>query len=370
MLMLSADGGGSKLDIIIFNENMEILGRGRSGGVNLTSTTVEDARANTIECVTAAFSTLGKHAAATSAATSAAGVADVASASSASSAASTASAASVTAIAGVADVVAVDVLFNQFMGPLDILTDAVNAYAPIREIRYIDEMQAGLVAGALWRDGFLALSGTGSDVFFEGNGLQPKTNMERVNVVGGWGPILGDDGSGTWIGCRAAQAAVAGYEGWGAPTSLFERILREWELSDPFGIIGVLYGCASPFRKAASLTRIVGEAARAGDAVASSILREAGLLMARQALCLISRYDVPPALQKMVCCGSAWKTHPAMYEAFSQEVLRVAPGFDLRKPLFEPVAAGPALCLLERGVPERDAAELLRKNLPEYMIKW
>lgn len=42
----SVDGGGSKLNVMMFDEKMNLLGRGLSGGVYLTQTSMEDCQAN------------------------------------------------------------------------------------------------------------------------------------------------------------------------------------------------------------------------------------------------------------------------------------------------------------------------------------
>ena len=55
-IYLSADGGGTKLRMLLFDEDFQILGEGMSGGVNLNSTTEPDARANIRQCLEQAFS--------------------------------------------------------------------------------------------------------------------------------------------------------------------------------------------------------------------------------------------------------------------------------------------------------------------------
>ena len=173
-------------------------------------------------------------------------------------------------------------------------------------------------------------------------------------VVGGWGPILGDEGSGAWIGQQAARAAIAGLEGWAASTAILPIIRREWRLKEDWDMVRIVYRSPSPFRLLGSLTRAVAEAARENDAVAMGILREAGRLMAVQTICLLNRFYIAPADYRLVCGGGAWKTHPLMFETFVGETRKLFPDLFIRRPCFEFVMAGPVREMLARvgsGIP-------------------
>jgi len=320
---MSADGGGSKLNIIVINRNMELLGCGHSGGVNINSATEADCHANIETCLQQVFSGYRPD--------------------------------------------SIDVLYAVIVGSMDTFLQAVSRQVEVKKIIKLNEISAGLMAGALWSEGFLALSGTGSFVKFMYDG---STNFGRLNMnrVGGWGPIFSDDGSGSWIGCQAARAALAGFEGWGEPTVLMDLIQHEWGLADPGEMVQAVYNNPAPYRKIATLTVAVSNAVYLGDSVAIRIVREAGELLAKQAICLIRRHDVPKRLRRLVLGGGAWKTHPLMYETFSDVLLSAVPDFDLRKPIFEPVVAGPAFFLLEGGATENETENILRAKLPGFII--
>jgi N-acetylglucosamine kinase-like BadF-type ATPase len=59
---------------------------------------------------------------------------------------------------------------------------------------------------------------------------------------GGWGHILGDEGSGYAIAQHALQAVVRASDGRGPQTALRERILQAWILQTPEELIGEIYG--------------------------------------------------------------------------------------------------------------------------------
>jgi N-acetylglucosamine kinase-like BadF-type ATPase len=325
--ILSADGGGTKLRMILFNENFEILGQGLAGGVNTNSTTPENSLENIRSCLDQVF--------------------------------------------GGKPPPAIDKVYVVFVGPVTNLLNMLNEGTTVKETALMSESEAGLMAGALWEDGFLALAGTGSDVFSvdKGGRLKSRGRFERT-ALGGWGPILGDQGSGAWIGQEAIRAVVSGIEGWTEKTLIHDLIRRDWKLNRDWDMVGLVYQEPAPFRKVASLTRQVEEAARRGDAVALRIVAEAGELMAAQALALLARFDISPDMRRLVCCGGAWKTHPLMFETFKQKIQAAYPGFDIRKPLFEHLMAGPAFEILRQGTPKDRAAQILREKFPDLIITW
>jgi N-acetylglucosamine kinase-like BadF-type ATPase len=325
--ILSADGGGTKLRMILFNENFEILGQGLAGGVNTNSTTPENSLENMRNCLDQVF--------------------------------------------GGKPPPLIDKLYAVFVGPVADFLGILGERARVKETTTVSEGEAGLMAGALWEDGFLALAGTGSDIFVmdKAGRLKPGGRFDR-STIGGWGPIIGDQGSGAWIGQEAIRAVVSGIEGWTEKTLIHDLIRRDWKLEQDWDMVPLVYQAAAPFRKVASLTRQVEEAAAAGDAVALRIVREAGELMARQALALFARFDIPPDMRRLVCCGGAWKTHPLMFETFKQKILAVYPDFDIRKPLFEHLMAGPAFEILRQGIPKDRARDILAEKFSDFIITW
>jgi N-acetylglucosamine kinase-like BadF-type ATPase len=324
-IYLSVDGGGTKLQMLLYDQRLTPLGAGFAGGVNTNSTTLENSLSNVKSCLEQVFSTCRP--------------------------------------------TAIDRAYVVFVGPADGLRSELTEVAPVREYVPLSEPVAGLMAGAFWRDGILALSGTGSDVFLCAGEHQPRALQQNIRtVVGGWGPLLGDQGSGAWVGQQAIRAAVSGLEGWTQPTLLLDLIRRDWKLKHDFEMVNVVHRSSSPFRQMASLTWLVAEAANRGDAVALGILREAGELMATQTMCLFRRCDIPAEYKRLVCAGGTWKAHLAMFETFRERLLAQQPDLDIRWPLFEPILAGPAMVALESGTTTDEACALLARQYPELKI--
>ena len=95
-----------------------------------------------------------------------------------------------------------------------------------------------------------------------------------ITRVGGWGHILGDEGSGYDIGRQGLQAAVRAADGRGPATLLLPLILQYWQLETPEDIIGVVYTLDNK-AKIAQVAAYVTEAAQQGDRVALEIIERA-----------------------------------------------------------------------------------------------
>ncbi|MEV7014004.1 BadF/BadG/BcrA/BcrD ATPase family protein [Streptosporangium sp. NPDC051022] len=106
--------------------------------------------------------------------------------------------------------------------------------------------------------------------------------IEDRRVTGradGYGWLLGDEGSGTWIGRRAVRAVLATLDGRAGPTALREAVLARAAVDDATAlrlVKAVHMGVAEAGPSwLARLAPVVETAARAGDATATEILDEA-----------------------------------------------------------------------------------------------
>jgi len=120
--------------------------------------------------------------------------------------------------------------------------------------------------------------------------------------AGGWGHILGDEGSGYELGRLSLRAALRADDGRGPATLLRGLVMREWRLAHPSDAIGYVYPDGDK-RAIAGLAPLVFEAARAGDVVAQEIMARGADELALSALTVADRLTFPDALPLAVAGG-------------------------------------------------------------------
>lgn len=127
---------------------------------------------------------------------------------------------------------------------------------------------AELLFGALDDEvGVVLIAGTGSIAL----GRDRHGNTARA---GGWGYLIGDEGSGYYMGRYALEAASRSADGRDDETALLPAILAHWELDEPMQIIETLYRERENKALVAELAPIVIATALDGDEAAMMIVAE------------------------------------------------------------------------------------------------
>ena len=93
--------------------------------------------------------------------------------------------------------------------------------------------------------------------------LRPQRRSRRARRR--LGPILGDEGSGYWIGRRALRAVARAADGRGPATSLTARVLNHFAVSKPQDLISEVYDRQLPHHALAQTARLVQQARDEGD---------------------------------------------------------------------------------------------------------
>ena len=127
--------------------------------------------------------------------------------------------------------------------------------------------------------GVLVIAGTGSHV----TGRCADGTMVGA---GGWGPVLGDEGSGTWIGLEAIRASLRARDR-GVETCLLREIQQKWQLEDLASLVARANLRERP--DFAELASVVATCAEEGDALAQGVLDRAGEELATQVSLVISK---------------------------------------------------------------------------------
>jgi len=120
--------------------------------------------------------------------------------------------------------------------------------------------------------GILLIGGTGSAV------IGRCADGTRYSA-GGWGPAIGDDGSGFWIGREAVRQALRAHD-MGRASSLIAAVQKAWSVPDVAALVG--FANERPGPDFAALTPVVAQCAAEGDGVALAVLEQAGDELAQQ----------------------------------------------------------------------------------------
>jgi len=132
----------------------------------------------------------------------------------------------------------------------------------------VNDALIALVAGARDGPGVVIIAGTGS-IAYGRNGAGDAAR------AGGWGHMIGDEGSGYWIGREALAAVMRAADGRGPATQLGGDILAHFAVDDESRLPRIVYDRDQPRMSVAALGPIVERAAELGDAVATRILERA-----------------------------------------------------------------------------------------------
>ena len=129
-----------------------------------------------------------------------------------------------------------------------------------------DDGRAALLGATGGRSGIILIAGTGSIAY----GLRKDGGFIRS---GGWGPILGDEGSGFWLGLRALKLIIRASEGRGQETSLSDIVKEKLEIDNLSQLVPFIHKGKLPRKKIAALVPSIIKEAENNDQVAKNLVK-------------------------------------------------------------------------------------------------
>ncbi len=142
-----------------------------------------------------------------------------------------------------------------------------------RQYKLTHDGEIALTGATGGHAGIIIIAGTGSFAF--GRNAEGRTAR-----AGGWGYVYGDEGGAFDITRRALRAALIYEEGWGPATDLLPLLKRAGKAASANELLHRFYGDI-PRSSIAAYAPLVTEAAEAGDAVATEIMKEAAHQLCR-----------------------------------------------------------------------------------------
>ncbi len=208
---------------------------------------------------------------------------------------------------------------------------ALKESLPISDITLETDARVALAGATGNRAGVVIIAGTGSISC----GVNSRGRFARA---GGWGPAMGDEGSGSYIGRRALESVMMSYDYRGEPTSMMNPILRHFGVSSPPELPPVIYDDPDrAMREIARLSGITVEAAREGDKVAREILKDAARELAVATIAVIEQLRMERDEFQVAYVGGVFEAGDLILDPFREEIQSFAPHAKVAPPIDPPV---------------------------------
>ncbi len=204
----------------------------------------------------------------------------------------------------------------------------------------VNDALVALEAGAPGQPGVVIISGTGSIAY----GRNASGEAARA---GGWGYVLGDEGSGYWIGRAALRAVLREADQRGPQTALTPLLLKHFGIEAAQGLLHEVYAGSLRPSEIGALARSVESAFREGDAAAIGILRGAANELEASGLSVARRLGLIGESFTFVLSGGIFRAVPWLREELERRLPGAAPGGRTELLTREPAAGAVALALQE-----------------------
>jgi N-acetylglucosamine kinase-like BadF-type ATPase len=225
-------------------------------------------------------------------------------------------------------------------GDAEIVRGIMRRIGSQARVLVVNDALVALEAGAPGQPGVVVISGTGSISY----GRNAAGEAARS---GGWGYVLGDEGSGYWIGRAALRAVLRESDRRGPRTALSPLLLQHFGVSQAQGLIHEVYHTNLKPPAIGALAQCVQTAFSHGDAVAIGILRGAADELEASALSVAKRLGLVGQTFPFILAGGIFRAVPWLQQELERRLPVVAPGSLVRRLDREPAIGAVALALQE-----------------------
>jgi N-acetylglucosamine kinase-like BadF-type ATPase len=325
MLVLGVDGGATKTVCAIANENFDLEGLGIAGPINYHIVGVERARKNLKMAVVRASSNLDGGSAPF-------------------------------------DIGCFGIGGLSTQHDYRIISKSIIPSTIAKKRIIVNDVIVAFYAATNGDPGIVIVAGTGSIAY--------GANKEGLNCFcGGWGWLIGDEGSAFYIARKALNLATKAYDGRSEYTVLIDMFKKRLKLKNFKDIISKIYHQTEP-NEIASLATIVSLAAENGDKVARDILEESGRELALAVKSVAKKLSMERESLIVGAVGSVFKSN-IVWNAFKQNILTYMPYATLISPIFYPVVGALIMGYKNLGISidANDKAKLIKAIESKYKPK-
>ena len=194
---------------------------------------------------------------------------------------------------------------------------------------------AGAFGGA---EGIIIIAGTGAICF-------GRSQDGPVVRSGGWGYLLGDEGSGYFMGQQAIMAALKDLDGRGDKTKLREMIEKRFELSRIDQIIPGIYKGKIDRMAIAGLAPLVFELAADNDTEAAEIVRRTGNEQGKMAKAVAEQLKLLNQKIRVALIGGIFNQKEILENEIAKELYELSWDVEITDPQYPPVIGAGILAL-------------------------
>lgn len=207
--------------------------------------------------------------------------------------------------------------------------------------------RVALTAGIGFGPGVAIIAGTGSIAF-------GRNSEGKEARAGGWGPTIGDEGSGYWIAVQGLSAIARAIDGRGPRTKMTELLCTHYGMCEPDDLPYFVYAPTTHADDIARYCLLVIEAARAGDEIALGIFRSAAQELARLTIAVATRLGLRDQEFDVACSGGAFQAGELLFEPMASLIREQIPKANPRPATERPVLGAARMAIEAARSPRPD----------------
>lgn len=210
----------------------------------------------------------------------------------------------------------------------DAIEGALRSRFASARIQVRDDAYIALRASVPDGDGVVVIAGTGSIAYAQ--------HGEQGYRCGGYGYLLGDDGSGFAIGSAGIGHVLRSYDGRVPRDELVAALEVHLGVRDLEGVLQSVYRCEHPVGIVADAARIVLAVAQSGERSATKIVQGAALALGELVKSVIKRADLTGAAVPIVLAGGMLQSNSLLTYLLETRLLNEHPSMPVSKRAAEP----------------------------------
>jgi N-acetylglucosamine kinase-like BadF-type ATPase len=223
------------------------------------------------------------------------------------------------------------------------IVDSLNIFFPRGNFTVDNDARIALTGAIGFGAGVVVIAGTGSVAYGR------NTAGEEARA-GGWGPILGDEGSAYGIARAGFTAVLRAFDGRGPATQMLDILGREYQLAAS-EIPRFVYATTTHADDIARYSKLVIEAAESGDEVAQAILRDSGQQLGACVIAVAERLKIADREFPVAYVGGAFRAGEPILAPMREAVQAKASRANIGPPQRTPVEGAAMMAIRAAAAP-------------------